>query len=155
MSVKFLLDTNIISESIKLQPSDIFLVHFRQNLEESAIASVTWHELLYGLYRLPESRRKRTLSDYLAQVIQDKTLILPYCQTAAKWFAAQRARLTALGRMPSYPDGQIAAIAKVNNLILVTRNVCSIKLTQTRTYPDIDVYFLLRPGLSAVPRPQV
>ncbi|WP_331281805.1 PIN domain-containing protein [Planktothrix serta] len=25
--------------------------------------------------------------------------------------------------MPSYPDGQIAAIAKVNHLILVTRNV--------------------------------
>ncbi len=122
-SVKFLLDTNIISESIKLQPSDIFLAHFRQNLEESAIASVTWHELLYGLYRLPESRRKRTLSDYLAQVIQDKTLVLPYCHAAAEWFAAQRARLTALGRMPSYPDGQIAAIAKVNNLILVTRNV--------------------------------
>jgi len=25
--------------------------------------------------------------------------------------------------MPFYPDGQIAAIARVNNLILVTRNV--------------------------------
>ncbi|MGL5196257.1 MAG: type II toxin-antitoxin system VapC family toxin [Chroococcales cyanobacterium] len=121
--MKFLLDTNIISESMKLQPSDILLAHFRQNLEESAIASVTWHELLYGLYRLPESRRKRMLSDYLAQVIQAQTIILPYSQSAAEWFAAERARLTALGRMPSYPDGQIAAIAKVNNLILVTRNV--------------------------------
>ncbi|MCT7981352.1 twitching motility protein PilT [Laspinema sp. C3] len=63
------------------------------------------------------------MSDYLAQVIQDKTIILPYCHAAAEWFAAERARLTALGRMPSYPDGQIAAIAKVNNLILVTRNI--------------------------------
>lgn len=123
MSVKFLLDTNIISESIKLQPNDIFLEHFRQNLEESAIASVTWHELLYGLYRLPESRRKRNLSDYLRLVIQEKMIILPYCGAAAEWFAVERARLTALGQMPSYPDGQIAAIAKVNNLVLVTRNV--------------------------------
>ncbi|MCW6038914.1 hypothetical protein K4A83_22055 [Spirulina subsalsa FACHB-351] len=41
MSIKFLLDTNIISESIKLQPNDIFLERFRQKLEESAIASVT------------------------------------------------------------------------------------------------------------------
>jgi tRNA(fMet)-specific endonuclease VapC len=32
--------------------------------------------------------------------------------------------------MPSYPDGQIAAIAKVNNLSLVTRNVSD--------YPDFD-----------------
>jgi tRNA(fMet)-specific endonuclease VapC len=123
MSIKFLLDTNIISESIKLQPSDIFLEHFRQNLADSAIASVTWHELLYGLYRLPESRRKRNLSDYLTQVIQEKMIILPYCGAAADWFAAERARLTTLGQMPSYPDGQIAAIAKVNNLILVTRNI--------------------------------
>ncbi|NJL92052.1 MAG: type II toxin-antitoxin system VapC family toxin [Coleofasciculaceae cyanobacterium SM2_1_6] len=123
MRIKFLLDTNIISESIKLQPNDIFLEHFRQNLAESAIASVTWHELLYGLYRLPESRRKRNLSDYLTQVIQEKMIILPYCSVAAGWFADERARLTTLGQMPSYPDGQIAAIAKVNNLILVTRNV--------------------------------
>lgn len=123
MSIKFLLDTNIISESIKLQPNDIFLECFRQNLEESAIASVTWHELLYGLYRLPESRRKQNLSDYLTEVIQARMIILPYCDAAAGWFAAERSRLTALGRMPSYPDGQIAAIAQVNHLILVTRNI--------------------------------
>ncbi|MDJ1171776.1 type II toxin-antitoxin system VapC family toxin [Roseofilum sp. BLCC_M154] len=123
MTIKFLLDTNIISESIKLRPSEVFLTRFRQNIEDSAIASVTWHELLYGLYRLPESRRKRTLSDYLTQVIQDKMIILPYCHDAAQWFAQERARLTALGQMPSYPDGQIAAIARVNDLTLVTRNV--------------------------------
>jgi tRNA(fMet)-specific endonuclease VapC len=75
------------------------------------------------LYRLPESRRKRDLSDYLTQVIQEKMIILPYCSVAAGWFAAERARLNTLGQMPSYPDGQIAAIAKVNNLTLVTRNV--------------------------------
>lgn len=117
MNIKFLLDTNIISESIKLQPNPIFLEHFRQNLEKSAIASVTWHELLYGLYRLPKSRRKQTLSDYLIQIIQEKMVILPYCDAAAEWFAAERARLTAFGQMPSYPDGQIAAIAQVNQRI--------------------------------------
>ncbi|MFP4653989.1 MAG: type II toxin-antitoxin system VapC family toxin [Phormidium sp.] len=123
MSVTFLLDTNIMSESVKLQPNETFLDNFRQNLEDSAIASVTWHELLYGLYRLPESRRRRNLSNYLTEVIQNKMPILPYCDAAARWFAAERARLTTLGRMPSYPDGQIAAIARVNHLILVTRNV--------------------------------
>lgn len=123
MSVRFLLDTNIISESIKLQPSDVVLERFRENLEESAISSVTLHELWYGVYRLPESRRKSILFDYLTEVIQDKMLILPYCQAAAKWFAAERARLTALGQMPSYPDGQIAAIDRVHHLTLVTRNV--------------------------------
>jgi len=48
---------------------------------------------------------------------------LPYCDAAAGWFAAERSRLTALGRMPSYPDGQIAVIARVHHLTLVTRNI--------------------------------
>ena len=48
---------------------------------------------------------------------------MPYAQQAAEWFAQERARLTQMGRPPSYADGQIAAIAKVNDLILVTRNV--------------------------------
>gem|GEM_PF-4096417 len=38
MRMKFLLDTNIISESIKLQPNPIFLGQFRQNLPESAVS---------------------------------------------------------------------------------------------------------------------
>jgi tRNA(fMet)-specific endonuclease VapC len=41
---------------------------------------------------------------------------------AAEWFAEERARLSQIGRPPSYPDGQIAAIAATNDLILVTRN---------------------------------
>jgi len=39
------------------------------------------------------------------------------------WQAKQRARLRQAGKPPSYPDFQIAAIAAVNDLVLVTRNV--------------------------------
>ena len=42
---------------------------------------------------------------------------------AATWFSQERARLSKQGLMPSYPDGQIAAVAAVNDLILITRNV--------------------------------
>ncbi len=42
---------------------------------------------------------------------------------AAEWFAVERARLTSIGKTPAYADGQIAAIAQVNNLTLVTNNV--------------------------------
>ena len=48
--------------------------------------------------------------------------ILPYTTEAARWFATERSRLVSRGLTPSYPDGQIAAIAATNNLILVTRN---------------------------------
>ncbi|PSB18038.1 type II toxin-antitoxin system VapC family toxin [Phormidesmis priestleyi ULC007] len=49
--------------------------------------------------------------------------ILPYGAEAAKWHAIERARLVAMGQTPAFQDGQIAAIAHVNNLILVTNNV--------------------------------
>ena len=48
--------------------------------------------------------------------------ILPYGQEAAEWHAKERARLTALGRTPPFFDGQIAATAKANGLVLVTAN---------------------------------
>jgi len=49
-------------------------------------------------------------------------VILPYDAEAANWHAAERARLVGTGRTPPFLDGQIAAIAVVNELILVTNN---------------------------------
>ena len=49
--------------------------------------------------------------------------ILPYDQEAASWHAAERARLTAVGKTPPFADGMIAAIAKTNNLVLITINL--------------------------------
>lgn len=49
--------------------------------------------------------------------------ILPYDEAAARWHGQEQARLARLGRTPAFIDGQIAAIAKVNGLVLVTRNL--------------------------------
>jgi predicted nucleic acid-binding protein len=46
----------------------------------------------------------------------------PWVQEAATWHAHERARLSKRGRPPSAADGQIAAIASVNDLIVVTAN---------------------------------
>ena len=119
---RYLLDTNIISEPFKLEPDLSVVTKLQEASTESMIASVSWHELLYGLYRMPSSRRKQQLETYLFQTIQPHFPIIPYDEVAAAWFAEQRAKLTTSGRTPSYADGQIAAIASINNLILVTRN---------------------------------
>jgi tRNA(fMet)-specific endonuclease VapC len=39
------------------------------------------------------------------------------------WHASERARLTAIRKTPSFADGQIAAIAAVNDLTLVTATI--------------------------------
>ncbi|MGV0029064.1 PIN domain-containing protein [Phormidesmis priestleyi] len=123
VSLRFLLDTNIVSELSRLQPNRFVTTKYVQNIEDIALASVTWHELLYGFHRLPTSRRKEELGFFLRQMIRPNVLVLDYGEAAAEWFASERARLTGLGRSPSYADGQIAAVAVANHLILVTRNV--------------------------------
>jgi tRNA(fMet)-specific endonuclease VapC len=123
VSIRFLLDTNILSEPLKLQPNQAVLEQIDLHQSRIAIASVTWHEVWYGCYRLLESRRRSRIEQYLVEVIEPGVPILPYGGDAALWFAQERSRLVALGRTPSFLDGQIAAIAAVNNLILVTNNL--------------------------------
>jgi len=43
-----------------------------------AIAAIVWHELLYGLARLPEGTRKRRLSAGIYHVIAPAFPVLPY-----------------------------------------------------------------------------
>jgi tRNA(fMet)-specific endonuclease VapC len=48
--------------------------------------------------------------------------ILDYDRAAAEWHARERARLVTHGETPPFADGQSAAVADVNELILVTFN---------------------------------
>ncbi|PZD73629.1 tRNA(fMet)-specific endonuclease VapC [Acaryochloris thomasi RCC1774] len=118
----FLLDTNIFSEATKLQPNPQVLEKLKQNRSEIATASVVLHELLFGCYRLPRSKRRQKLEDYAMTSVSRTLQIFSYDDSAAKCHAAERSRLATIGRTPPYIDGQIAAIAIINNLTLVTRN---------------------------------
>lgn len=76
----------------------------------------------FGCELLPESRRKDALRRFLADVVLPNFAILDYDRAAAEWHAAERARLSRAGRQPPFVDGQIAAIAAVHGLTLVTDN---------------------------------
>ena len=89
---------------------------------ELATCAIVWHELHYGAARLPPSAKRAAIEAYLAEAVQPALAILPYDEDAAAWHARERARLERRGRPPSAADGQIAAIAAVNELILVTAN---------------------------------
>jgi len=49
--------------------------------------------------------------------------VLPFDAAAARWLGSESARLSLIGRAPSLPDGQTAAVAATRGFILVTRNV--------------------------------
>jgi len=132
--MKYILDTNVLSEAVKTEPNRHVMAMLEKHQAEIATASPVWHELQYGCQRLPVSRKREIIESFLEDVIRQNIIIFPYDERAAKWHAQERARLAAKGQMPPYVDGQIAAIAKVNGLALVTRNTADFKL-----FTDLEV----------------
>ncbi|WP_437800663.1 type II toxin-antitoxin system VapC family toxin [Sorangium sp. So ce693] len=123
MSPRFLLDTSTISEPMKKAPDEAMLAKIEAHAHESALAAPVWHELWYGCRLLPSGKRRTALEAYLREVVYVSFPILPYDAAASAWHADERARLDAKGTPAPFVDGQIAAIAKSNDLILVTANI--------------------------------
>ena len=124
--VTVLLDTNALAEPTRPAPHPGFMRKLKANAAKVAIASVTLHEATYGVERLAEGKRKRMLRAYLRDVVS-KLTVLPYDAAAADWQARERVRLEQDGRTLLYADGQIAAIAVVWGLTLVTANARDIR----------------------------
>lgn len=122
MTPKYLLDTNILSEPLRPTPNTGIVNHLKRHRDELATAAVVWHELWFGCRRLLASAKREAIERYLDEVIAVSVAILPYDEKAADWHAAERARLVADGCTPTFVDGQIAAIAAINGLTLVTLN---------------------------------
>ncbi len=120
MILHYLLDTSIVSAPVSKTPDPGILKRLEKHGPECAIAAPVWHELTYGCGRLPKGKRRVALETYLHDVVRESFPILPYDKGAATWHGQERTRLEALGRPAPYVDGQIAAIAQVNGLVLVT-----------------------------------
>jgi tRNA(fMet)-specific endonuclease VapC len=128
--VIYLLDTNIISEPLAAKPNPGVMEKIRTHGTDLAITSVTWQELLYGMLLLPAGHRREQIKDYLIDRVGPSLPILGFDAAAARWQAEQRARLRSMGQTPAFPDSQIAAIAAVNQCVLVKRNVADFETYQ-------------------------
>ena len=128
MGLKYLLDTNVLSEPTKSQPNANVMRHLELYAGQYATSSTVWHELTYGVERMLDSKRKEQLSAYLAMLEHNGLPILAYDKVAAAWFAQERARLANQGIVVTYADGEVAAVAHTNQLTLITRNIKDFKL---------------------------
>jgi tRNA(fMet)-specific endonuclease VapC len=131
--LKYLLDTNIISEIAKLEPNESVMQHLKEYDGQYGTASIVWHEMVYGCELLVESKRKERLQSFLTMLSRTSLIVLPYDQNAAICYAKERARLQSKGLTCAYADGEIASIAVSQNLTLVTRNTDDFKNFQGLT----------------------
>ncbi len=128
--LRYLLDTNAISEPARPQPNIHLIERWQTHRGEVAVSATVWHELVYGLERMPPSRRRETIHGYLRDLRASTMPILAYDEVAAEWHAGERARLEGLGRTIPFRDSQIASVARIHDLILVTANVVDFEVLE-------------------------
>jgi len=118
------LDTNVISEMLRLECDHHVLIWLEQTTEKHVITAVTAAELLHGVAIRPEGKRRLELSskiEYLLSAYESE--ILDLTLVAARQYAYVRAERKRMGRPIDVADAMIAAICLANGASLATRNV--------------------------------
>ena len=120
-----LLDTNVISESLKVAGDARVLAWLDAQLIESLyLSTISLAELRFGIAALPAGKRKDTLHNSLEQRILPLFTgrILPFDDAAAGAYGTLRARARAQGKAIATADGYIAATAIHHGLMVATRD---------------------------------
>jgi toxin FitB len=120
------LDTNVIAELMRPQPEPAVLA-WADGLvpAEVGITAMNEAEILHGLIRLPEGRRKQALLDswqaLVPALLGDR--VLSFHREAAHWYGEVLVRREQIGRPIATADAVIAATALAQCAQLATRNV--------------------------------
>ena len=80
----YLLDTNIISEIIKQEPSINVMTKIAEHNSDCAICSPVWHELLFGVQRMEDGLYKTYLKKFIKNDVYDSFKIKTYTEKAAE-----------------------------------------------------------------------
>lgn len=119
----YIADTNVLSELMKKDPSPHIIDWFWDHEGDIYTTAVTVEELYYGLFKMPEGKRRAALQSSMDAIVKDcagKTF--PLDGFSAYLCAKMRVEAVGAGYNPSLEDLMIAAIAERHGAILATRN---------------------------------
>ncbi len=120
-----LLDTNVISESLRPAPEARIIQWIDvQPLETLYLSAITVAELRAGVARQPAGARRDTLHESIEKRVLPHFIgrILPFDLAATQAYADLMARTRAAGFSICTADAFIAAIAAAQGLIVATRD---------------------------------
>ena len=121
-----ILDTNVVSEPLKLLPEPVVLAWLDSQAPETPyLTTFNLAELLTGIEALPQGRRRTGLHQALTTQMMPlfKGQILAFDEKSAEAFALVYDGAKAAGNRISFADGAIAAIASAYKFLVATRNV--------------------------------
>jgi hypothetical protein len=124
---RYLLDTNILSNATKPEPSASLLAWLAVQADgDLYIATLTLAEIWYGIQDLPGGRKRRSLEKWFAGPEGPQALfagrILPFDEKAALIWGHLMAEGNRQGRPRSALDMILLAIAETNGCMVVTDN---------------------------------
>lgn len=120
------LDTNVISEFFRPSPEPRVVEWLVSLTGDVAITSITLAELLAGVRRLLDGRRKDELARRIEEAVapyRGSRSVLAFDDDAAERYAEVLASREVAGVQISTPDAQIAAICLAHGATCATRNV--------------------------------
>jgi predicted nucleic acid-binding protein len=131
-----ILDTNVVSELMKPRPNAAVLEWLTgQSRDSLRTTSITKAEILYGVVRLPDGRRKADLAAETQRMFREDfpEPALAFDDAATPYYAEILGARRRAGRPMTSLDAQIAAIAAANSAAVATRNVsdfdgCGVKV---------------------------
>jgi predicted nucleic acid-binding protein len=140
--MSYLLDTCIISELRKQVPDNAIQWFADKNPESFYISVVTVGELLDGIERLTQSKKKKELEEWFFGDVLSRfeDRILPIDQNIAKTWGRMSANLRKQGITIGVQDLYIAATAQAHAFALLTTN--------TKHFKDVDIP-LINPWMSS------
>lgn len=122
----FVLDTNVLSEAFRPQPSQrVFEWLDAQPRELLFATAISEAEMLRGVALLPVGKKRSALDEatrlLFAEDFEDR--VLPLDRAAASAYAEIGATRRRIGRPIAPLDAQIAAIARAHGAAVATRNM--------------------------------
>ncbi len=125
--IRYLLDTNIISNLVKPEPSPFLLAWMAERADEELfICALTIAEIRRGVLEKPAGRKRDQLEQWFAGPEGPTALfsgrVLAFDEQAALIWAQLMAQGTATGRPRSALDTIIASIAQAHGCVVVTDN---------------------------------
>lgn len=140
MNKIYLLDTNIVSEFSKERPNQNVIALYEARKKMCAISAVTWQELIYGVSKMPEGKRKDSISAF-TEDLKNNFEIIPYDEFSANICGQLLGTCEKCGKTLPYCDTQIAATAIANGMVLVTRNVSDFTEASERSFLKVEDWF--------------
>ncbi len=136
-----LLDTNVVSEVMRGEPSPIVMAWMdAQATADLYVSTVTEAEIFVGVNALPDGRRRSRIRESATIVLMEYLggRLSPFDRPAAHFYAEIVAARARGGRPMSPLNAIIAATAKAHGAVIATRNIkdfdgCGIGLVNRST----------------------